>query len=825
MASAPPPAPAQPTPPQLESSPPTISWEGEKMFNIYIYDYCYKRGFRKTAQELLVEAELPPDSTPPINARQGLLFEWWSVFWVLFTAKASGQGSEEAMLYTQHQANQLAQRQASQRTMQPGQAPPAGQQPPHQQINRGPNGVPSRSAMMAFPSNGMPNGVGPPPPGYIPQTNGIPQPGPPQGMSSAQGQSFQPPRSSLAGMPNQQPPPQQPPQQQRGPNSNVPFQSPSMGSPQNPSGPPQHPQQHTQPPMSQLGPSPHLPHMNRPGMLPPNQGMNPMNPQGPPGAGAPPQMQYPQMGPQMGRSPSRAATPSQGQGGMLHPSPSMANRQPPGSILSVEALNAQLMLVPQGTLAQISRGLGIEARDLSSLSVQEKSKILDALRRPAPQPAHPGGVPPDNASAGPSNQMMMQNPGQQRNPNPQQRNQQQPLQRGKRNSTSPGEEHENIPHNSSPPANKRLRRSPLEQSAVPPTMNYNTQQPQNHPQQPGQMMMNPPGGPPMMGMRPQGPGSMTMNGGGPAPPHHGQPPMGGGPMSLGGMGMGPGPGPAPGPGPQPPMMQGMQHMGGAGGLPPNMGPPGSLTPHMQNQQMQAREATIRHPGMMPKGPQPGGMGNMNVGSPPSTDPSQFNLGVGPQLGPGPGPAGFNQNQNRMQKMGPPPSPALNGPPKDQKPPLMPGGAPGPGNAKNPMQNMPANHSSPRNPPPPGVPGQPGSASQTPTMGVNGIVPGPSTPVPGNTAAINSASTPGPGSMGGPPPPPPPPSGLGDPGGPGSMGGLGEGDLFSTEFIQTVTGLDVFDPRFLEPTGDINFERDFGQWFNNPDDGMTGLDMK
>ena len=75
----------------------TLSWEGDKMyvlkmplsdtyltrmpckrFNIYIYDYCFKRGFRKTARELLLEAEIAPDATPPIDARQGLLFE--SVF-------------------------------------------------------------------------------------------------------------------------------------------------------------------------------------------------------------------------------------------------------------------------------------------------------------------------------------------------------------------------------------------------------------------------------------------------------------------------------------------------------------------------------------------------------------------------------------------------------------------------------------------------------------------------------------------------------------------------------------------------------------------------
>ena len=44
-------------------------------FNIYIYDYCIKRGFRKTAHELQQEALIPPTAQPPINAKQGLLFE------------------------------------------------------------------------------------------------------------------------------------------------------------------------------------------------------------------------------------------------------------------------------------------------------------------------------------------------------------------------------------------------------------------------------------------------------------------------------------------------------------------------------------------------------------------------------------------------------------------------------------------------------------------------------------------------------------------------------------------------------------------------------
>ncbi|KAG6836502.1 hypothetical protein H0H93_007431 [Arthromyces matolae] len=830
---------SQPTPPQLDSSPQTLSWEGEKMFNIYIYDYCFKRGFRKTARELMAEAEISPDSNPPINARQGLLFEWWSVFWVLFTAKASGVGTDEALIYTQHQANQLAQRQASQRMQPPpGQAPPVGQPPnpgmPLQQPPMGrapPNGVTGRPGMIGFPGNGpMSNGVGPPPgslqPGgpntFMTQPNGIPGPsGPPlsQGMPSGQGQGFQPMppggRPAMGGMPNQQPQSQQHPQGQRGPNPNGPFPSPNMTnshSPQNQPGPQQHPMQHIQPPMGQPGPSTHLSQLNRGGMLPPNQGMNPMNPQGPLTGGAP---QYPQIG----RSPSRAATPSQGQGGMIHQSPSLANRQPPGpgNIQmppgSGDSMNAQLMSMPQALVNQITKELNIEGKDISTFTMQDKTRILSLYRSKymQPQPGNPGGGPPENAAAGPSNPMMQMPNQQQAQRIPQQRSQLQ--QRAKRNSTSPGEEHESLPHDSSPPANKRVRRSPMEPPAVPPTPNYNPQQqPGNHPQQHGGMMINGPQG--MMPMRGP-PGPMGMNGGGPGGPPPGQPLMGS-PMNLGGMGMGmgpvsgtgPGPG-GPGPGPQPPMMQNLQHMGGP--MPPQMGPPGGLTPHMQNQQMQAREAAMRHQQqVLPKGAQPGGLA-MNAGSPPSTDPSQFNLGGQLPIG-GPGP-GFNQN--RMAKgMGPPPSPALNGPPKDQKPPLIQNVS---GNGKNPMQNpnmAPANHSSPRNPPASGPPGN---------IGQNG--PGPSTPAPQNAPQPNNNAPPPPSSvMGGPQSMAPSPSAiLGGVGDAPSMG-LTNQDIFSNDFIQSVAGSLDFDPSFLQPPGDINFERDFGQWFN-PDDAMTGLDMK
>lgn len=67
------------------------------------------------------------------------------------------------------------------------------------------------------------------------------------------------------------------------------------------------------------------------------------------------------------------------------------------------------------------------------------------------------------------------------------------------------------------------------------------------------------------------------------------------------------------------------------------------------------------------------------------------------------------------------------------------------------------------------------------------------------------------------PPPAPPSSVPPP---------DMNNLFSNEFITSVaSSLDEFDPSLFRPGDDINFERDFGQWFN-PDDMTTGgLDMK
>lgn len=215
-------------------------------------------------------------------------------------------------------------------------------------------------------------------------------------------------------------------------------------------------------------------------------------------------------------------------------------------------------------------------------------------------------------------------------------------------------------------------------------------------------------------------------------------------------------------------------------------------------------------------PQQGGGPNNMAGSPGGpSDPSTFNLGP-PPVGHGPSGSGpsFNPGPSRMgqKMMPPPPSPSLNGQ-KDQS--GGPGNA-GPNNQNGKNQNQgqgggnnPTNSDgSPRNQPPNAV----NNAGQTPNAGGTG----PPTPAPGSQQNQQHQQNQGPGpgqNMA------PSPSSL--LGGPPSLGSDPlTSNIFSTDFIQSVaSSLDEFDPGIFRPDGDINFERDFGQWFNQ--DAMVG----
>ncbi|KAJ7708749.1 hypothetical protein B0H17DRAFT_999808 [Mycena rosella] len=715
------PIPVSQTPGDPSAASQGLSWEGDKMFNIYIYDYCYKRGFRKTAQELLREAEIPVDSTPPINARQGLLFEWWSVFWVLFTAKANGNGTDDAMLYTQHQAHQSSMKQNQNRPQ---------QQPlpmPSQPMGRGVNGMgPQRGfAPNGIMPNGIPQGNGQPPGptafvGGPMQPNGIMSgPPAPPGMGQQMGgqQPFMQPRPPMGGP-------------QRVPNGGPPFQSPTMAhSPPNPGQQSQPPPQHPPPPMGQLGP----PH--RGGMLPPGQqGMNPGQ-----------QTPTPSYQNIAGRPPSRTSTPQ----GMMNPSPSMLPRQPmvpPGSDprQDLNALNTEIGAIPVQIVNMLKTELNMGDKNIHSLTFQDKTRILNLHRQRSQKP----GPPSNNAAAGPSAP---------------------PRRNNKRNSTSPGEDQQQPDdgrNGSSPPDRKRVRRSPMEPQLPSAPMNY-----AQHPNQPPQSQPGGPGGPQQQAM---GNGGMMRPMGGPMNggfQQQGQPNL---QQQMSG-----------------PMMLGMNPM-----MPNSM--PNTMSPQMHNQ------PTMYRQGMHNIQQHPNRMSGMNAGSP-GSDPS-FNPGVPMPPGPGgPGqqqPGGQQQfapgsrlagppNTKQPMSMLPPPSPAKdqNGPNKDNKGPTN-------GHPEGSPRNQPLSGPNPGTAPPTpgpgqgqGQPGQNQNMAQSPGLLIN---PNSSSM---NPVAMSLSSAPASASE----------------------------TLFSNDFIQSVAnGLDEFDVGLFRGDGDINFERDFGQWFNPDDVGSMEL---
>lgn len=768
------------------------------MFNIYIYDYCFKRGFRKTARELLAEADIPADSTPPINARQGLLYEWWSVFWVLFQAKSNAQGgTEDAQLYNmhmreRHDANPPTRNNPSipgapsavstaspqQRLPMPtgvpnGTAPVSG--PPYGQPQHPPGGSP-----MPFPMGGAPgpqvNGVmgsHPPTPAGGPSQGPLPQgshPGGPQQpgfhpMMQQQPRQLNGPQPQP---PSQQGPPSQP-QQQRplGPNPNMPFQSPTLAasSPNHGSGMPP-PQQSSgpQPPMGNLGgPSPLL---GRPGgMLPPNGGPPPqsmmMHPQG--GSMHPngtPTQQFQQV-PNNGRPPSRTNTPQMHP--MMQQSPSLTNRQ----LMTDAAIAAEFSRLGHQLVSQLKSETELSSKDPNHFNIQDKRKIVLL---------HQSRSRPPNATAGPSNPAMTTNqPPRGPQQQPQMQQVQQPPQRGKRPSTSPGEEHDTLPRTeSSPPDRKRPRRSPME--------NAQGNKPGNPMSFPSTPQQGPAIPPPQMGMghpglqQSGGPGNLQSN-----------------MMMMGGRPMGP-------PGP----MQGQMING-------NIPPP----PMMQGQPMQSQpmpgmnpQNAMNHPGMAPNQ-----MGQgyrsvplnqvhtlppqaLNAGSPAGPDGS-FNPG-GPMSAPPGGPQFHNNRLIGMKPGGPagnmmpPPSSAnMNKDPKDGRPDASP--APG-GQPQNQQQGQ-----------------QPPQSTPTPQIPPTSTPVGPPPQQQGNNG----------------PPPPQNPTGGAAPSplsnnlmsaGPNPMNSLSN-PLVLDGSMDT---MDMFGPTNFDMDFQSGFDfRDFAPWFN-PDDGNMQL---
>eukprot|EP01136_Pigoraptor_vietnamica_P022891 Opistho-1_new@6266 len=77
-------------------------WEADRMLHLYILDYLQKRNFTQSAAAFSSEANVG-DTPIPIDAPGGFLFEWWGVFWDIFSARVSKSASKEAQQYVEWQ--------------------------------------------------------------------------------------------------------------------------------------------------------------------------------------------------------------------------------------------------------------------------------------------------------------------------------------------------------------------------------------------------------------------------------------------------------------------------------------------------------------------------------------------------------------------------------------------------------------------------------------------------------------------------------------------------------------------------------------------------
>ncbi|KAF8331683.1 uncharacterized protein EI90DRAFT_3123259 [Cantharellus anzutake] len=141
------------------------------------------RGFRESVQALYNDTKIPPEeATPPINAPQGLLFEWWVVFWDISRARRQSTsaipvGSDAAHAYLFHQAKKGEQQQQQQevqmRINAQQQAPPqwAPQVP---QLGAGRPGFPGATQMQGM---NLPVSMHFAPRGVVNGNTQMPQPG------------------------------------------------------------------------------------------------------------------------------------------------------------------------------------------------------------------------------------------------------------------------------------------------------------------------------------------------------------------------------------------------------------------------------------------------------------------------------------------------------------------------------------------------------------------------------------------------------------------------------------------------------------------------
>ncbi|CAI2184447.1 3138_t:CDS:10 [Funneliformis geosporum] len=128
----------------------------QKLLNSYVYDFLKRSGATETARAYLREGRadiklkndgsdsingssssssdnnmnsiLLPDADVPVEAPEGFLYEWWNVFWDVFSAKSQRVGTSDAQ--------QAQQAQQAQRFVEPQPSPANQQQVTHQLLSQ-----------------------------------------------------------------------------------------------------------------------------------------------------------------------------------------------------------------------------------------------------------------------------------------------------------------------------------------------------------------------------------------------------------------------------------------------------------------------------------------------------------------------------------------------------------------------------------------------------------------------------------------------------------------------------------------------------------------
>ena len=96
--------------------------ENSHKLDLYVWEYLYRRKLYKTAATLIEETDLPENPEVPVRLPGGLLYEYWSVFWELFSSRV-GYNTRQSNVFSE--LLEARKRQSLQDAMKAKPTPPA----------------------------------------------------------------------------------------------------------------------------------------------------------------------------------------------------------------------------------------------------------------------------------------------------------------------------------------------------------------------------------------------------------------------------------------------------------------------------------------------------------------------------------------------------------------------------------------------------------------------------------------------------------------------------------------------------------------------------